>query len=117
MENKLIPTNGIWYKIKSFFKNLFFKNRKYTTKRIDTKTKQNTNDSMSNNVKQKFQEDNKKQILAEKLLYGEIGIRELTGNEVNDMTEYFRRDIQNIDNELLIIKSHIKNMQQQLKEE
>ena len=77
---------------------------------------QNINDSVLNNVKQKFQEDNKKQILAEKLFYGEMGISELTEIEVNDMIEYFKRDIQNIDNELLIIKNHIKNMQQQLKE-
>ena len=37
------------------------------------------------------------------------------GNEVDEMTEYFKNDIKNIDNELIRIKKHILSMQQSLK--
>lgn len=57
----------------------------------------------------------KKLALANKLLYGEIGVNELNENELDEMTEYFKKDIANIDAELLRIKQHILNMQQQLK--
>ena len=49
------------------------------------------------------------------MLCGEIGPSELNEKEVNEMTEYFKKDIQNIDNELLRIKQHILYMQKELK--
>lgn len=56
-----------------------------------------------------------KQDMAKKLLYGEIGVSDLNENEVDEMTEYFKNDIKNIDNELIRIKKHILSMQQSLK--
>lgn len=49
------------------------------------------------------------------MLYGVLGTSELNETEVNEMTEYFTKDIQNIDNELVKIKQHILTMRQKLK--
>lgn len=111
MNNELIPTNRLWYKIKKFFRSLFFKEKTYTINEINT-IEQEQKDS---NLKEKFEEENKKKVLAEKLLYGELCTSELNETEVDEMIEYFTKDIQNIDNELLRIKQHILYMQKELK--
>lgn len=117
MNNKLIPINGIWYKIKRFFKNIFLHKKSFNVNQepgIEIKEK-NDNFIFTNNLKNKFETEHKKQILANKLLYGEIGPSELNEQEVDEMTEYLKKDIQNIDNELLRIKQHILYMQKELK--
>ncbi len=117
MNNELIPTNGLWYKIKKFFRSLFFKEKTYTINEINTieKEQKNSNSIYDSNLKEKIKEENKKKVLAEKLLYGELGTSELNETEVDEMIEYFTKDIQNIDNELLRIKQHILVMRQELK--
>lgn len=117
MNNELIPTNGLWYKIKKFFRSLFFKEKTYTINEINTieQEQKNSNSIYDSNLKEKFEEENKKKVLAEKLLYGELGANELNETEVDGMIEYFTKDIQNIDNELLRIKQHILYMQKELK--
>lgn len=119
MNNKLIQTNGVWYKIKNFFKRIFFR-KKYVAYINETKAtfeQQKSNNSVStDNIKEKFTRENEKKALAEKLLYGELGTSELDETEVDEMTEYFTKDIQNIDNELLRIKQHILAMQKELKQ-
>ena len=117
MNNELIPTNSLWYRIKKFFKNIFFKEKKYEIKDIEDFRISTANNTINNNLKEKFEIENKKQALANKLLYGEISTSELEDNEVDEMTDYFSTDIKNIDNELLRIKQHILNMQKQLKQE
>ena len=116
MNNKLITTNGVWYKIKKFFRNIFFKRKSYN--KNETKIINNeqikSNFARDNNLKEKFEIENKQQNLANKLLYGEIGTSELNENEVDEMIEYFTKDIQNIDNELLRIRQHILAMRQEL---
>ena len=117
MNNELIPTNGLWYKIKKFFRSLLFKEKTYTINEINIieQEQKNSNSIYDSNLKEKFEEENKKKILAEKLLYGELGANELNETEVDEMIEYFTKDIQNIDNELLRIKQHILYMQKELK--
>ena len=117
MNNELIPTNRLWYKIKKFFRSLFFKEKTYTINEINTieQEQKNSNSIYNSNLKEKFEEENKKKVLAEKLLYGELGTSELNETEVDEMIEYFTKDIQNIDNELLRIKQHILYMQKELK--
>ena len=112
MNNELIPTNGLWYKIKNFFRSLFLKEKTYTINEINTieQEQKNSNSIYDSNLKEKFEEENKKKVLAEKLLYGELGTSELNETEVDEMIEYFTKDIQNIDNELLRIKQHIKHL-------
>lgn len=116
MSNKLISTDGIWYKIRRFFSNLFFKKKLVDSNNeqiIETKDKVD-NQTFVNELKEKFEIENKKQILANKLLYGEIGASELEESETNEMIEYFTQDIQNIDREILRVKQHIISMQQEL---
>ena len=116
MNNELIPTNGLLYKIKKFFKSIFFKEKSYNkneTKTINNEQR-NSNLVYNDNLKEKFEKENEKKGLAEKLLYGEIGTSELNETEVDEMIEYFAKDIQNIDNELLRIKQHILAMRQKL---
>mgnify|MGYP004621331735 CR=1 FL=1 len=118
MNNELIPTNGLWYRIKNFFKNLFFKEKESSVKYIksfENSTKNNTI-TFNDNLKEKFERENEKKVLAEKLLLGEIESSELKETEVDEMTEYFTKDIQNIDSELSRIKRHIIAMQQELKQ-
>ena len=117
MNNELIPTNRLWYKIKKFFRSLFFKEKTYTINEINTieEEKKNSNFTYVDNLKENFEKENNEKVLAEKLLYGELGTSELNETEVDEMIEYFTKDIQNIDNELLKIKQHIIYMQKELK--
>ena len=119
MNNELIPTNILWYRIKKFFKKIFYRKKEYDSKNIKSLKSVATNNTMafSDNLKEKFEIENKKQVLAEQLLYGKINTSELNENEVDEMIDYFTKDIQNIDNELLRIKQHILAMQKQLKQE
>lgn len=115
MENKLITTDGLWYKIKNFFKKfLFYKKNKL---KISNENSNNNlpNSNFKKSIRDKFSEENMKQDMAKKLLYGEIGVSDLNENEVDEMTKYFKNDIKNIDNELIRIKKHILSMQQSLK--
>lgn len=117
MNKGLIPANGLWYKIKKFFKSILSKVKLYNSNELQTfKENQTDNNIIANEtLNEKFERDTNKQILANKLLYGVLGTSELDETEVNEMTEYFTKDIQNIDNELLRIKQHILAMQQKLK--
>ena len=117
MNNKLIQTNGIWYKIKRFFQKIFGHKKSFVSNEestIEIKEK-NDNSKFTNDLREKFEKEHKNHDLANKLLYGEIGPSELNEQEVDEMTEYFKKDIQNIDNELLRIKQHILYMQKELK--
>ena len=111
MNNSLIPTNGIWYKIKNWLRKQFLKQKIDNSNYIGTKkTKENNNVVKNENFK-----ESKKQILANQLIYGEIEISELEETQLDEMIQYFTKDIQNIDNELLKIKQHILTMQKELK--
>lgn len=119
MENKLISTNNLWYKIKRFFKNIFIKNKSdfmdTATVSLDSNL-QRENGFPNNNFKEKFEKERENKELAEKLLYGEIGTSELNDVELAEMTDYFTNDIKNIDIELLRIKQHIIYMKQMIEQ-
>lgn len=119
MKDGLIPTNGVWYRIKHFLKNIFGKEKKYNTNEENMYGNKvpNNNIPYNDNLKARFETEREKQALAEKLLYGEIGTSELNDDEVDEMTEYFTKDIENIDNELLKIKQHIMAIKQQLQKQ
>ena len=119
MNNELIPTNGLWYRIKHFFRSIFSKEKEIEIKANNSFQSNYSKITIINNdsLKEKYEIENKKQALAEKLVYGEINTSELTENEVDEMTDYFTKDIQNIDSELLRIKQHILAMQKELKQE
>lgn len=117
IKNELISTNGIWYKIKKSFKSIFSKEKLYKKNetKIANNEQENSNLVYDDSLKEKFEKEQAKRVLAEKLLCGEIGTSELNETEVDEMTGYFTNDIQNIDNELLKIKKHILDMRQELK--
>lgn len=110
--NKLIKTDTLWYKINNFFRNLFnFKknDNEETVKEYFI----NNNNPLINSI-----EKNKaKRVLAETLLSGEVVISELTDEEVDEMTDYFTKDIEEIDRELLRIKGNILRMKEKLNKE
>lgn len=110
MKNSLIPTSGVWYKIKRFFKNLFSK-KSVQNKEIKVEHIINEDEK---NFKNKFEEDRQKVELAQKLRIYEVSPIELTDDEVDEMIEYFKNDIQNVDKELFEIKQRIINIQKQI---
>ena len=118
MNNKLIKTNTIWYKIKSFFKKIFIKKRDININKLQEESNLKQKSELFNNisVKEEIEENNRKKDLAEKLLYGEIGSSELTEEETDEMIEYFTEDIQKINNELERIRNHIISMKKELQE-
>ncbi len=118
MENKLIPTNGLWNKIKLFFKSIFQKDIPYIKKekQVNKTDLVNKKSFFTDSLKEQF-ESNNKNALADKLLYGEVGISELNEKEVDEMKDFFDKDIYNIDSELTRIKEHILVIQQKLKQE
>lgn len=117
MENKLITTNSLWYKIKKFIKNLFNKSKSYSNDREVAKAafnSQNTNIRINSNLNEKFNKEKNNQELADKLLCCEIGPYELNDIEVDEMTQYFTKEINQIDNEILRIKQNIIDMKQKI---
>lgn len=134
MNNSLIKTDGIWYKIKRFFKNMF-SGEKHDNKdiiqenqNINTNTEKiNQNKEIVENedeikksfkeeisYKEEIQEQNRKEKIATKLLDGEIDSYDLSDEEVDEMTEYFIKDIEKQNKELQRIKEHIIQMKKQL---
>ena len=57
MNNKLIKTNSLWYKIKTFFKNIFLKKKTITKKKVPVlHTEQASNNiTFEHSLKEKFE--------------------------------------------------------------
>ena len=115
--NKLIKTDTIWYKIKKFLYNIFNKKEndnkkeeKNVQKHIDNKFQE------SISVKKDIDEENKKEKLALNLINADTDINDLTDEEVNEMIEWFKEDIEKQDNELKRIKAHIIQIRKELEE-
>ena len=108
--NKLIKTDTLVYKINTFFRNLlhFGRNNKEET----IKDNFVVNKEALKNV---MEESNSKRVLADNLLNGEEVITNLTDEEVDEMIEYFTKDIEGMDKELLRIKENILRMKKKLK--
>lgn len=109
MENKLIKTNTIWFKIKNFFRRIFKRKKNNEAIEIIDNTLKNTM-----TLREKMKEELRKKELAEKLLNNEIDVYDLTDEEVEEMTEYFVKDIEQLDTEINRIKNHIIEMQRQI---
>jgi len=113
MENKLIKTDSIWYKIKNFFKGIFMKKKIINTYQVQ----EQKTDILDNILqKEKIEENNRKKNLAQKLLDGELGSSDLTDVETEEMIDYFKEDIKNIDQELQRVKLHIIEIRKELME-
>ena len=116
MDNQLIKIDTIWYKIKSFFKKLFNR-KKYSVveKNIQKPSTNNFQESIS--VKKELSEQSRKEDMALKLINDDIDVWDLTDEEVDEMTEWFKKDIEEKDRELNRIKKHILKMRKELKDE
>ena len=100
VDKQLIKTDTVWYRIRSFFRKFFVKEKPVSYKIHGVKQE-----------KSLFEEENKKRNLAEQLLNEKIEITDLTDDEVEDMTEYFKNDIEEVDRELEKVKANILRMQ------
>ena len=108
--------NKIFNKIKEFF-------RKILGKKQDVLALNSGNDNFVNreikfinqiSAKENIIEQNRVDDMAQKLLNYELFPSELTEKETEIMTEWFTKDIEEIDLELQKIKNHIINMKSQL---
>jgi len=116
-ENKLITTNSLWYRIKNFFRKVFNVNEyDYAgNKEIETNPESNFQKSnLENLYKIEIDEKTKKEKMANQLFCGGKLIDELTDEELDEMIEYFKQDIQEKTQELNRVKEHIIAMRKQL---
>lgn len=106
--NKLIKTDSVWYRINSFFRNLF---------RFGKNSNQK-DESLVNKkiVKNEVDENAFRRILAESLVNGDVVIADLTDKEVDEMIDFFTKDIEAIDRELVRRKENILRMKNNLGE-
>ena len=100
VDKQLTKTDTVWYRICSFFRKFFVKEKPVSYEIREVKQE-----------KSLFEEENKKRNLAEKLLSEEIEVTDLTDDEVEDMTVYFKKDIEEVDRELEKVKANILRMQ------
>ena len=107
MESK----NTILDKIKAFFSNLF--KPKYETLPMP-KEEQYEDVKPSISLASEIEENRNKKEMAEKLLSSEVMCSELDDSEIDEMMDYFTKDIESMDRELLRIKSNIMSMKKQL---
>lgn len=115
--NKLIKTDTIWYKIKKFLYNIFNKkenNNKKEEKNVQKHINNKFQESIS--VKKEIDKQNRKEKLALNLINSDVDINDLTDEEVDEMIEWFKQDIEKQDNELKRIKAHILQIRKELEE-
>ena len=105
-EEVQVNKNTLRNKIFTFFKNIFFKEKEQ--KLLPQKVAIKKENSM-------FQEVNIKNNLAEKLRNDEVKISDLTDLEIEEMTEFFKKDIAEVDREIERIKMNILRMQEKLR--
>lgn len=119
MNNELVKTDSFLYKIKMFFKKIFKTNKtEIITQENNVQEEKQKNIAFEDTLlKTEIQEQNRKSLLAKNLLEGELNSSDLTDEETEEMIEYFKDDIQKIDNEILKIKAHILDMKRQMLKE
>ena len=112
MENKsLIKTDGIFYKIKSFFKKLFYKEE---VKENIVVCEEKKKVSVQEDLESKLNASNYRNNLAKKILNDEVDLFKLSKEELDDMIDYFREDINILNNRLNSIKNNIIMMRAEL---
>ena len=112
--------NKVWKKINCFFKRIF-RNKKNEFVLGDGSEKKHykeINNDFATQISAKQQLKNKEEQnqMAHKLLNYELFSNELTDEEIDEMIEWFKTDIEVKDKELQKIKNNILNMKTQLEE-
>lgn len=134
MNNSLIKTNSVWYKIKRFFSKIFGEKKDNireninTSKNIIDKTVEEVNEKIEIkketektfkeeiSYKEEIKEKNRKEEIANELLNGRTDVYDLSDEEVDEMIEYFTADIEKQNKELQRIKNNIIQMKKRLQE-
>lgn len=65
-------------------------------------------------VKKEIDEQNKKEKLALNLINADVDVNDLTDEEVDEMIEWFKQDIEKQNNELKRIKDHILQIRKEV---
>ena len=117
MENQLVRTDKLLYKIKRFFMNVFLKNN---SQKINEDTIENVSDiplELDKVVSCKTEVDELriKEQLAQKLIKTELSINDLTDEEIEQMIEYFQKDIKLKAEELTMLKKQITALKKEYK--
>ena len=134
MNNSLIKTNSVWYKIKKFFSKIFgekndnIRENINTSKNMIDKTVEDVNEKIEIkeeaektfkeeiSYKEEIQEKNRKEEIANELLNGRTDVYDLSDEEVDEMIKYFTEDIEKQNKELQRIKNNIIQMKKKLQE-
>ena len=65
-------------------------------------------------VKKEIDEQNKKEKLALNLINADVDVNDLTDEEVDEMIEWFKQDIEKQNNELKRIKNHVLQIRKEV---
>lgn len=111
METGLIRTDKLSYKIRRFFMNLFMKRNSERAEETFEEIMNNTELELNKvtSYKTEIQEVGIKQELARKLIKNELAINDLTEEEIDEMIEYFKNDIESKKCRIRVCKK--KNLQ------
>ena len=114
MENGLVRTDKLSYKIRRFFLNLFIKKNSEKAEEIETFEEVMNNTELEldkvTSYKTEIQEVGIKQELARKLMKNELEIDNLTEEEIEEMIEYFKNDIESKNVELESVKKELAEL-------
>ncbi len=106
MMNKLIKTDTIWYKITKFFKNIFYK----TTNKKEVVIEP-INNIKTSNFKENLQKEYLNTVLAENISNNVIEIYDLDDDQIKNMEQYYRDQINNLNRQIEETKKHIIYLQ------
>ncbi len=112
METGLIRTDKLSYKIRRFFMNLFMKRNSERVEETFEEIMNNTELELNKvtSYKTEIQEVGIKQELARKLIKNELAINDLTEEEIDEMIEYFKNDIESKNVELESVKKELAEL-------
>ena len=112
METELIRTDKLSYKIRRLFMNLFMKRNSERVEETFEEIMNNTELELNKvtSYKTEIQEVGIKQELARKLIKNELAINDLTEEEIDEMIEYFKNDIESKNVELESVKKELAEL-------
>ena len=112
METELIRTDKLSYKIRRFFMNLFMKRNSERVEETFEEIMNNTELELNKvtSYKTEIQEVGIKQELARKLIKNELAINDLTEEEIDEMIEYFKNNIESKNVELESVKKELAEL-------
>lgn len=108
MENQLVRTDKLLFKVKRFFRLIFIKNNsQFYQNNVQDISESEIDLNKVISCKTTTQENNIKIGLAEKLIKNEFPIKDLTDEEIDEMIQFFKENIKNKSEELDELKKEI----------